>query len=229
MQKNRFRLAVAFILAVVLVSSSAVFGKGGSTIKKVAIVSFSVSDMAGSVRAGSVGSASAHDLMKGAVNGMLNEAEKKLGKKWSVTRVSSFINNAGYRKAGVPKTLTVFVPKINGREMPVFTEVSKEIKGGQLDPVKAKQLCKALNVDAVILIFSEWSAKTGSFVPTTKAITKNVLTVWDSSGNEVAKKRVDTVGKKTLGAGGVKAVNKETIGEWRSSFESSMDKIVDSL
>jgi hypothetical protein len=185
--------------------------------------------VAGSVRGGSIGKTSVPELIRGTVTGMLNDAEKKLGKKWKVTKVSGFIDNAAYRKAGVPKTLTVFVPKVNGRDMPVFTEVSKEIKGGKIDPQKAKQLCKALNVDAVVLIFSEWSAKTGSFVPTTKAITKNVVTVWDSSGEQVIKKRVDTVGKKTLGASGIKAVNKETIGEWRASFSTSMDKIVSSL
>lgn len=231
MQRNALRLALACMAVIVagFVSSSTALSGEGASIKKVAIVSFSVSDVAGTVRAGSIGKTSVPDLIKGTVSGMLLDAEKKLGKKWAITKAAGFIDNAAYRKAGVPKTLSVFVPKVNGREMPVFTEVSKEIKGGQIDPQKARQLCKALNVDAVVLIFSEWSSKTGSFVPTTKAITKNVLTVWDSNGKQVIKKRVDTVGKKTLGASGIKAVNKETIGEWRASFNSSMDKIVSSL
>ncbi len=231
MQRNSVKLALVFMLAMaaVFVSSSTALSGEGASIKKVAIVSFTVSDVAGSVRAGSVGSTSVHELIRGTVTGMLNDAEKKLGKKWTVTKVSGFIDNAAYRNAGVPKTLTVFVPKVNGRDMPVFTEVSKEIKGGKLEPQKAKQLCKALNVDAVVLIFSEWSAKTGSFVPTTKAITKNVFTAWDRSGKQVIKERVDTVGKKTLGAGGIKAVNKESIKEWRESFNTSMDKIISSL
>jgi len=231
MQGINFRqtLIGMLVLVIAFVAGSTAQSGEGSSIKKVAIVSFTVSDVAGSVRSGSVGSTSVPTLIKNTVNGMLNDAEKKLGKKWAVTKVSGFIDNAVYRKAGVPKTLSVFVPKVNGRDMPVFTEVSKEIKGGQLDPQKAKQLCKALNVDAVILIFSEWSAKTGSFVPTTKAITKNVFTVWDKNGEQVIKKRVDTVGKKTLGAGGIKAVNKETIGEWHESYKVSLDKIISSL
>ncbi len=200
-----------------------------ASFKKVAIVSFTVSDVAGSVRVGAVGSQSVPELIRSAINGMLNDAEKKLGKKFQVAKVSGFIDNGAYRKAGVPKTLTVTVPRLNGKDMPVFTEVSKEIKAGDLEPGKAKQLCAALNVDAVVLIFSEWSAKTGSFVPTTKAITKNVFTVWDKSGKQVFKKRVDTTGKKTIGASHVKAVNKETINEWRDSFNTSMDKIVSAL
>ena len=231
MRKNILNMLTVYMMAALvgLVPGSLAFGGEGSSIKKVAIVSFSISDVAGTVRVGSVGAKSVPDLIRSTVNGMLNEAEKKLGRKWKVTKVGSFIDNAGYRKAGVPKTLSVFVPKVNGRDMPVFTEVSKEIKGGQIEPEKAKQLCRALNVDAVVLIFSEWSSKTGGFVPTTKAITKNVLTVWDSTGRQVIKKRVDTVGKKTLGASGIKVVNDKTIGQWRDSYDTSMDKIISSL
>ncbi len=230
MRKNVLTIVIVS-LAIMLIGfiSGAAAGGDTASIKKVAVVSFTLSDVAGTVQAGSVGGSQAHTLMKKTVNTMLNDAEKKLGSKWKVTKVSTFINNAAYRKSGVPKTLTVFVPNVGGKEMPVFTDVSKEIKSGQLDPQKAKTLCKALNVDAVVLIFSEWSAKTGSFVPTTKAITKNVLTVWDSNGKQVVKKRVDMVGKKTLGAGGIKAVNQKTIGEWTDSYNTSMDKIVNSL
>lgn len=221
-------LSVA-VVALLFGAGSPVFGKEGSPVRKVAIVSFTVSDVAGTVRMGAVGTQSVPELIRSAINGMLNDAEQKLGKKWAVTKVSTFIDNGGYRKAGVPKTLSVFVPRVNGKEMPVFTESGKEIKAGELHPQKAKQLCAALNVDAVVLIFSEWTAKTGSFVPTTKASTKNVFTVWDRSGKQVFKKRVDTVGKKTIGASHVKAVNKETIKEWRDSFNTSLDKIVSSL
>jgi hypothetical protein len=231
MGKQGFKTAVLCMIAIAagLAAGSIARSADTASMKKVAIVSFTVSDVAGTVRGGSVGSTPVSELIKGTINGMLNDAEKKLGKKWTVIKVSSFIDDAGYQKQGVPRTLTVFVPKVNGRDMPVFTEVSKEIKGGVIESQKAQQLCKALNVDGVVLLFSEWSTKTGSFVPTNKAITKNVFTVWDSSGKQVFKKRVDTVGKKTLGAGGIKAVNKDTIGEWRNSFNDSLDKIISSL
>src|SRR6266508_3386804 len=126
MQNNRFMPAIVLLIAILAGYASSSTAREGSSIKKVAIVSFAVSDVAGTVRVGSVGSTSVPELIRGAVNGMLNDAEKKLGKKWTVTKASGFIGNAGYRKAGVPKTLSVFVPKIDGREMPVFTEVSKE-------------------------------------------------------------------------------------------------------
>lgn len=231
MKRNYIVLATRclMVIAACFVLGSSAEAGDTSGIKKVAIVSFTVSDVAGSVRAGSVGSTPVAKLMNDKVNDMLADAEKKLGRKWSVVKASSFIDNAGYRNAGVERTLTVFVPRLNGKDMQVFTQVSKEIKSGKLDPGKAKQLCQALQVDAVVLIFSEWSAKTGGFVPTTKAITKNIVTVWNSKGDMVTKERVDMVGKKTLGVSGMKAVNEQTIGEWTDSFSRAMDKIVGSL
>lgn len=231
MKKSIFKLAMLCSLAAVSCFgfSSTALAEDASKLKNVAIVSISVSDVGGSVQGGSIGSTPVSKLISDAVNTMVDDAEKKLGTKWNVVKVSSFIDNADYRKPSVEKTLTLFVPQVNGKEMPVFTQVSKEIKGGILDAEKAKELCKALNVDGVVLIFSEWASKTGGFVPTTKALTKNILTVWDGSGNKVIYKRVDTVGNKTLGVGGFKAVNEETINEWRDSYNRSLDEILKSL
>ncbi|OGW35666.1 MAG: hypothetical protein A2010_06615 [Nitrospirae bacterium GWD2_57_9] len=230
MKKYIYALTIlCSLLALALASSPIVSAKSGGSIKKVAVVSLTVSDVAGSVRAGSIGTTPVSKLIDSSVNSMLSDAEKKLGGKWTVVKASGFIDNAGYRKAGVKKTLTVYVPKVNGREMPVFTQVSKEIKGGKIDPQKAKDLCRALNVDGVVLIFSEWASKTGGMVPTTKAMTKNILTVWDRNGDQVIKERVDMVGKRSLGFSGVKAVNKDTIGEWRDAYSRALDKIVSSL
>lgn len=232
MMRKSWCMSAVLCLAVIMsgtIMGSFAFAKDTSAIKKVAVVSFSVSDVAGTVRAGSVGTSSVAGLMKSKVNGMLAEAEKKLGRKWTVVKASSFITNAAYRGQSVENKLTVFLPTVGGKVMPVFTQVGKEIKGGQIDPDKAKAICKALGVDGIVLIFSEWSAKTGSMVPTTKAITKNVLTVWDRNGTMVFKKRVDMVGKKTLGAGGIKAVNDQSIGEWTDAYERALDKIIDSI
>jgi len=230
---KRFLVALAVLCSLLafvgFVSDPNALAKDMSSIKSVAIVSLSVSDVGGSVQSGSVGSTPVSELISGTVSNMLTDAEKKLSSKWTVVKASTFIDNADYRKAGVEKTLTVYLPKVNGKEMPVLTQVSKEIKGGIIDPQKAKDLCKALNVNAVVLIFSEWASKTGGFVPTTKALSKNILSVWDSNGNQVVKERIDMVGNKTLGVGGIKAVNQETIEEWRDSYNRALDKIIGSL
>jgi hypothetical protein len=231
MKKNGLVVTVlcSLLVLVGLISGSTAVAKDLSAVKTVALVSLTVSDMNGSVSSGAIGDTPAAILISASVNDMIVDAETKLAKKWAVTKVSSFIDNAEYKKAGVEKTLTVFVPKVDGKEMPVFTQVSKEIKGGIIDPQKAKDLCKALNVDGVVVIFSEWVSKTGGFVPTTKALSKNIFSLWDKNGNQVVKERVDMMGNKTLGMGGFAAVNKETIEEWRDSYNRSLDKIMSSL
>lgn len=222
-------VVLCLLLAVTFISGSIAFAKDGGAIKSVAIISLSVSDVGGSVNTGSIGSTPVSELITSAVNDMLADAENKLGAKWKVQKTAGFIDNAAYRKASVEKTLTVYQPKVSGKEMPVFTQVSKEIKGGVMDSEKAKELCKALNVDGVVLIFSEWASKTGGFIPTTKALTKNILSVYDVNGKQVIKERVDMVGNKTLGVSGFKAVNQETIGEWRDAYNRALDKILGSL
>jgi hypothetical protein len=200
-----------------------------SAVQRVAVVSFSVSDYGGSVRGGSIGSTPVADLINSTVTKMLNDTESKLSNKWHVAKASAFINSAGYHDLSSRKTLSVFVPQIDGKEMAVFTQVSKEIKSGQIDPQTAIELCKVLNVDGIVLVFSEWTSKTGGIIPMTKAVTKNVLTIWDSNGRRVTKKRVDMMGKKPLGFSGFKAVNESTINEWSDSFNRAMDKIIGSI
>ncbi len=62
----------------------------------------------------------------------------------------------------------------------------------------------------------------------TKSLTKNILTIWDRDGNLIAKKRIDKLGKKTLGAMGIKAVNNSTITEWGDSTRRALDEIISS-
>jgi hypothetical protein len=88
-----------FLCVIMVLAGFVSLSRGdASSIKKVAIVSFTVSDVAGTVRSGSVGTESVSDLINGTINGMLGDAEKKLGKKWTVAKVSSFIDSAAYRK-----------------------------------------------------------------------------------------------------------------------------------
>jgi hypothetical protein len=200
-----------------------------SALSRVAVVSFTVSDWGGSVKGGSIGTTPVAELISNAAGKMLSDTEDKLSSKWKVAKVSSFINNPKYHDLSSSKTLSVFVPKINGKEMAVFTQVSKEIKRGTIAPQTAMDLCKTLDVDGIVTVFSEWTAKTGGFIPMTKAVTKNVVTIWDSNGRQVTRKRVDMMGKKPLGFGGFKAVNENTINEWHDSFNRAMDKIISSI
>ncbi len=199
------------------------------SLKKMAVVSLSVSDWGGSVKYGSVGNTSVNKLIEKATQDMLAYSEQTLSKRWEIKPAASFISGKAYQKEAVSSGLDVFVPTVKGKAMPLFTNGSGQIKRGDLVPAKAKALCRCLDVDAVVLVFSEWTYRTGVFVPLTKALSKNIVSVWDKNGTKLAMRRVDKMGTKTLGAMGIKAVNETTINEWVDTYKSSFSQIVKQL
>jgi hypothetical protein len=66
----------------------------------------------------------------------------------------------------------------------------------------------------------------GHFVPTKRALVKNVVSVWDRSGNLVFNKRVDETGAGVLGGPyGPIVVNEGTIPQWGGAYVASFDQI----
>lgn len=194
-------------------------------IKKVAVVSLSVSDWGGSVKGGGVGG-DMDRTMWDATTKMLEDTEARLAKQYQVVKASTFVKNKAYQNQAVERTLGVYVPIVKGDKLGVFTQDSRSIKRGDLAPEKAQALCKALGVDGVFLIFSEWTAKTGGFVPLTKAVSKNIVSLWDAQGKKVFTRRVDKMGSRTIGGMGVKAVTADTISEWTGTYKQSLDIIL---
>lgn len=90
----------------------------------------------------------------------------------------------------------------------------------------AADLCQALGVDLIALVYSEWATKTGGFIPVTKPLTKNVMGIFDSQGRRIFKDRKDNVGRKTLGAFGRAVVDEDTINQWVGSYEDGMTRIL---
>ncbi|MBE0595657.1 MAG: hypothetical protein IH614_00145 [Desulfuromonadales bacterium] len=197
--------------------------KNNPSLKKVAVVSLAVSDWGGTVSSSSVGRDSVGNLVQNATGTMIASTEKELAKHWQVRKVDTFITDANYRKAAEQLRVSLYTPVINGKEMPLF---GAGFKKGDITPDKAKTLCAALGVDAVVLVFSEWTVKTGGVVPLTKAVSKNIVSFWDSEGQKIFFRRIDVQGKKTLGAMGIKAVNQETIGEWTGGYEEALQKML---
>jgi hypothetical protein len=220
------------VISLQLIGCAASVGnlKENQAVKNVAVVSLAVSDWGGSVSSNSIpGKDPVLQLIDKATLEMLTHMENELSSRWEVKRATAFIGSKNYRKEAVDEVLTVLVPTIKGQRMPVFTMVSGEIKKGDIDPGKAKALCKALQVDAVVLVFSEWTARTGGIVPTTKAVSKNIVAFWDKDGQKIFMRRVDMMGNKTLGAMGVKVVNQGTISEWTDSYKRSVTKIMQEI
>jgi hypothetical protein len=225
MQMWRKALSVVLLSSLTLVGCSATPKanlKNNPAVKKVAVVSLVVSDWGGTVDRDSVGRQSVGGLMQNATGKMIAVTEKELAKHWQVRKVDTFINDAKYRNAAEDVRVGIYAPVIKGKEMPLF---GAGFKKGDITAEKAKTLCAALGVDAVVLVFSEWTAKTGGVVPITKALSKNVVSFWDSNGEKIYFRRIDVQGKKPLGAFNVKAVNQETINQWSDAYEEALQKM----
>jgi hypothetical protein len=230
---KRIVLSLALpVLSLLLIGCAASVGNlsQNQSVKKIAVVSLAVSDWGGSVSHNSIpGKDPVLQLIDKATLDMLTHVENELSSRWEVKRAASFVGSKNYRKEAAGDVLTVLVPTIKGQRMPVFTEISGEIKKGDLDPAKARALCKALQVDAVVLVFSEWTAKTGGVVPMTKAVSKNIVSFWDKDGQKIFMRRVDMTGTKPLGAMGLKVVNQGTISEWTDTYRKSVTRILQEI
>lgn len=196
--------------------------KNNRELKKIAVVSLATVDWWRTVDHASIGDASTASLMQGATGTMLAYTEQTLAKHWQVKRAETFAANAAYQKAAEKVPGKIHSPIFGGKKMPLFG--TNYIKG-EIAPEKARELCRLLNVDAVMLVYSEWAAATGHHVPVTRALTKNVFSVWDKHGQKLFHQRIDTMGSRVLGAMGVKAVTSSTINEWVGAYKDSLRKM----
>lgn len=224
--KKSTLLSLLLLPLLTLLPAAPACAKGKLEATSLAVVSLSVSDWGGMVRASNWKGSPTQALMQKETAEMVAFTEAELGKRWQVKPVKQFIGDPAFRKLAVEHQLSAILPEIGGHELPLFTADTKALKKCDIDPETAKALCAALKVDAVVVVFSEWASKTGGFVPTTKAVAKNLVGVWDASGKKVAFDRVDMMGEKTLGAYGGMTVDETTIGEWTNAYQKSLVKIL---
>lgn len=200
-------------------------------INRVALVSLSVTNWGGSATGTSGTTEQAAKLIESTLSGMLAESEKSLARVTQVSRASGFVSNAGYRSLNIKGDLGAMVPKVNGTPMAVFAKDNNELITASLSPDAAKKLCAELKVDAVVVVYSEWSNRAQSgFVPLKRAWTKNVVSVWERSGNVIFNQRVDELGEGVLGGPyGPVVVNEGTIKQWAGAYNAGFAKIVDEM
>ncbi|MDH5720849.1 MAG: hypothetical protein OEZ13_09595 [Spirochaetia bacterium] len=218
--------ALLIILSILFSSCGKNVVKPSVPIKKVAVVQFSVSDYGGMVEAQGLGSESGAVLMQSQLNQLLIETEKSMAKLWSVKNSDGFASNSKYLSISIENPHhNVYVPYKGNGAMPIFMSHS-DLKQGMVPPQVAMDICDALGVDAIVFVFSEWALKTGGFIPTTKALTKNVFSMWDKNGNLIAWQRANKMGQRTLGVGRLVFVNRDTIGQWSDAYLEALDMIL---
>jgi len=189
---------------------------------KVAIVSISANNFGGSLQGWN--EANATDLMTSRLNTMLEFAEETFGAGWEVVPTSSFATKPEFiALAGEQRD--VGAPMFDGVYMPLLSKDRKQLVRATIDKDVAMSLAGITGADYLVVIYSEWATKTGGFVPTTKPLTKNVVSIFNAEGKQVYEGRIDKMGAKTLGAFGAVYVDKDTIDLWVESYKESLAAI----
>ncbi|TVZ37126.1 hypothetical protein P886_1466 [Alteromonadaceae bacterium 2753L.S.0a.02] len=217
-------LAVISILLPLVAQAGPKLGKfvSQNAGKSIAVVSISANNWGDSLQGWN--SADTTELMTSKLNQMLEVTESTLEKDFKVVKAKTFVAKPEFQ-ALAGEQREVGLPVLDGKPMNLLSKDRKQLVKAQLDADVAKKLLAITGTDLVLIVYSEWAVKTGGFVPTSKALTKNVLGIYDKSGKQVFKDRLDKMGTTTLGAMGRVAVNKDTINEWVLSYQVALGEM----
>jgi hypothetical protein len=198
--------------------------KAGTDYSSVAVVSFAVNNY------GAFGTTGAIDpaLIDSTLPKILKKTEEILGQTLTVKPVASFVEDDAYRSLSIGTVKSgLYAPSINGTVLPSFSENRKDLVKGVLEPETAKELCRTLGVDAVVLVYSEWMIDSGKFIPTIKALTKNCFSMYSKDGTQVFYDRKDMRGTKVIGGAfaGVH-INEGTIDQWIDAYGKSAEIVL---
>lgn len=216
---------VALTAGCVSVTDTAVATKPSGPITKVALVSFAVTNWGGIV-SGAGGDAKAAELINHTLSDMVSYTENRLSGFMRVSKASGFVGSAAYRNLGVKNDLDLLLPKQNGQPFVLFSKDNEDVIAARLTPAVARKLCAELQVDAVVVVYSEWAVTMGKTVKAQRAMARVVVSVWDSNGNLVFANRAERTGTGVLGAPYSPVVaNEYTIGQWSSAYFRGFDQI----
>jgi hypothetical protein len=216
---------VASLVALFALSSIASAGGTLGTLalqnkgKSIAVVSVSANNFGNSLQGWN--SANSSDLMGTQLNKMVVGVEELLGRDWKVIPAASFAGKDEFQVLAGERR-EVGLPSFDGKSMPLFSKDRKQLIKAQLDKDVAVKLARITGADFILVAYSEWAVATGRFVPTSKALAKNVVSVYDATGKQVYSDRADTLGNRTLGAMGSVVVDENSIGEWVTAYDKGI-------
>jgi hypothetical protein len=221
------RFSVPILALFALVACSSPMSLEGAAAQhpgsRIAVVSISANNYANSLQGWNAARTS--DLMGSRVAKMLGAAERTLGAKWKVVPAKQFVGKRSFQRQKGQK-FDVGLAKLRNGTLPVFAGDRKQLIKAHLEPAQAKALAKATGADLVAVIYSEWTVATGKFVPTAKALTKNVVSIYSATGERIYHARKDQIGRRTLGAWGRVVVNEGTIDQWVDSYEVAVTSLL---
>jgi len=223
MRKPSRYLSSLFVLFVAVSSGAAAGNIGTLGIqnkgKSIAIVSVSANNYGGSLQGWN--SANASDLMGSQLNKMVGMIETLFAKDWTVVSASTFAGKDEFQLLAGERR-EVGLPAFDGKTMPLFSKDRKQLIKAEVDKDVAIKLAQIAGADFILIAYSEWAVATGRFVPTSKALAKNVVSIYDAKGKKVYEDRSDAQGDKTLGAMGSVVVDQNSIGEWVNAYDKGI-------
>jgi hypothetical protein len=187
--------------------------------KSIAVVSVSANNYGGSLQGWN--SANASDLMGTQLNQMVGLIETLFAKDWTVVNAATFAGKDEFQLLAGERR-EVGLPVFDGKTMPLFSKDRKQLIKAEVDKDVAIKLAQIAGTDFILIAYSEWAVATGRFIPTSKALAKNVVSIYDASGKKVYEDRADTQGDKTLGAMGAVVVDQNSIGEWVTAYDKGI-------
>ena len=187
--------------------------------KSIAVVSVSANNYSGSLQGWN--SANASDLMGTQLNQMVGLIETLFAKDWTVVSAATFAGKDEFQLLAGERR-EVGLPVFDGKTMPLFSKDRKQLIKAEVDKDVAIKLAQIAGTDFILIAYSEWAVATGRFIPTSKALAKNVVSIYDASGKKVYEDRADTQGDKTLGAMGAVVVDQNSIGEWVTAYDKGI-------
>lgn len=224
MRKYPSRFAAAFVLLFAAAQTALAAGTIGSLGiqnkgKTIAIVSVSANNYGGSLQGWN--SANASDLMGTQLNQMVGMVETLFAKDWTVIPAATFAGKDEFQVLAGERR-EVGLPSFDGKTMPLFSKDRKQLIKAEVDKDVAQKLAKIAGADFILIAYSEWAVATGRFVPTSKALAKNVVSIYSADGKKVYGDRSDAQGNKTLGAMGSVVVDQNSIGEWVAAYDKGI-------
>lgn len=213
---RRFHLLLATFLFLFLASCGKEKGmslaevKAQTQGKSIALVSLSVNDYNGML---SQWGQKAGPLLEAKMAGLLADSEGLLGQKWTLVPAAEFVGKDEYQALKGPER-EVAMPAAGGASMRLFGADRKDLVATRAEATKIAQLAAVSGADLVAIMYSEWEVATGSFSPTSKPFTKNVMSIYDATGKLLFHGRQDQMGEKPLGAFGIVSVDEETVDDW---------------
>ncbi len=215
---RRFALCVAIVASLALTGCSRFFIVKDSynAVTRLALVQYAVNPH---IMMGTVNSDEAHF---GVANANVKSfVDKMNGKPFSVMPIEEMKANPGYTgSAALDGYFTA-------PGMKFFTD-DKGASKAELSADTAKQLCAALNVDAVAIIYDSWGQQSAAMGFQAKASPVTFASIYDKTGSRIFSDVVHSTSDESMASpGGIIATDVATVVKsFNEAFNMSLDEMV---